>query len=429
MTVIKKHNFEVAKSNIERFSRNLPSDPSFDRVEVNGGLFGLGDHKVTGSEMNAFIGVVQNKLISVNSSLKSIIKEFKDVYNAFDYLDAEYISGIIGSIESAEEASKQALQAQTDIRETVENLKKTVLGLLNLKATVERIEKTVKAQSLNILSHDEIAFNLDKNYKIKHIPTLTKAISTLQINYTSLFDKLSLISTEVDKVKELFSLEKDRNDALDKLYYQLSSNIHYKDIDVIWNDVECQKNSIINMHQQIDSHIRVFNQVTDSINNNIVALQQFRSILDSHAHLCDIDAIWCDVEEYKINLAAFHQQVNNFIEKVNQENESIKNNIISIQQYQNILKSYKHLNDIDIIWDNIDKQMIKLDDLRQLLNNFILEIRTSEDEIKDYIQKMKEYNTSVHLSYEKKIKIAYGIGGTAIGISIINFILQILGIL
>ncbi len=106
MTLIKKHNFEVAKSNIERFSRNLPSDPSFDRVEVDGGLFGLGDHKVTGSEMNAFIGVVQNKLISVNSSLKSIIEEFKDVYNAFDYLDAEYISGIISSIESAEEASR-----------------------------------------------------------------------------------------------------------------------------------------------------------------------------------------------------------------------------------------------------------------------------------------------------------------------------------
>lgn len=429
MTLIKKHNFEVAKNNIERFSRNLPSDPSFDRVEVDGGLFGWGDHKVTGSEMNAFIGVVQNKLISVNSSLKSIIKEFKDVYNAFDYLDAEYINGIIGSIESAEEASKQALQAQTDIIKTVENLKKTVLELVKLKTTIERIEKTVKAQGLNILSHDEIASNLDKHYKIKHIPTLTKAISTLQIDYTSLLDELSLISAEVDKTKELFLLEKDRNEALDKLYSQLSSNIHYKDIDVIWNDVECQKNSIINMHQQIDSHIGVFNQVTDNINNDIAALQQFRSILDSHTHLCDVDAIWYDVEEYKTNLAAFHQQVDDFIVKVNQENESIKNNIIPIQQYQNILKSYKHLNDIDIIWENIDKQRINLDNLHQLLDKYILEIRTSEDEIKDCIQKMKEYNVSVHLSYEKKIKIAYSLGGVSIGISIINFILQILGIL
>ena len=45
--LIKRHNFEVSKKNIETFSNSLPSNPAFDRVEVDGGLFGLGDHKVT----------------------------------------------------------------------------------------------------------------------------------------------------------------------------------------------------------------------------------------------------------------------------------------------------------------------------------------------------------------------------------------------
>ena len=84
--LIKRHNFEVSKKNIETFSKKLPSTPAFDRVEVDGGLFGWGDHKVTGTEMNNFIGKVQDKLISVNSSLKSIISEFREVYKAFDYL-------------------------------------------------------------------------------------------------------------------------------------------------------------------------------------------------------------------------------------------------------------------------------------------------------------------------------------------------------
>ena len=61
--------------------------------------------------------------------MRSIISEFKEVYKAFDYLDGEYINGIIGSIESAEEASKQALKAQSDIQNTVENLKKNGIGV------------------------------------------------------------------------------------------------------------------------------------------------------------------------------------------------------------------------------------------------------------------------------------------------------------
>lgn len=137
MDKIKRHNFDIAKGNIEKFSRNLPSDPSFDRVETDGGLFGWGDHNVTGEEMNNFIGKVQDKFISVNHVLNKIVGEFREVYRAFDFLDREYISGIIGAVESAEEASQQALKAQKDINDTVENLKKTVIGLVNLKSTVE----------------------------------------------------------------------------------------------------------------------------------------------------------------------------------------------------------------------------------------------------------------------------------------------------
>ena len=448
--LINKHNFEIAKSNIQRFSRNLPSNPSFTRVEVDGGLFGLGNHKVTGAEMNAFIGVVQDKLISVNLSLKSIINEFKEVYNAFDSLDGEYISGIIGSVECAEEASKQALQAQADIKEAVEKLRKTVVGLVNLKTTVECIEKKVNT------------------------------------NYTSLLDRLSSIDAKIDKTKDLFSLvnsQKERNDILNKLFSQLSSNLHYKDIDVIWNDVECQKKGIASIHQQIDNLVRNVNQVIKSINNNISMLQQYQSILESYKHLRDIDTIWSDVEKHKDfhqqvdnlivninrgmehmnnnivviqqycsvlksyehlgdvdiiwndveklenNLDCFHQQVDNFIENINQETESIKNNIISLQQYRSMLESYKHLNDIDSIWDDVEKYKIRLTDFRQFVDKFISEVHTSEYEIKDYIQKMKDSNKSAHLLYEKKIKIAYSFGGTAIGLSIINFILQILGVL
>lgn len=151
-SLIKKHNFSVAKKKIEQLSRDLPSDPIFDRVEVDAGPFGLLDHKVTGQEMNNLIGKVQNKLVSVNSSLISITNGFREVYNAFDFLDREYINGIIGAVENAEDASEKAMQAQSDIKNTVENLEKTVKGLVKLKQVVKQLEEKVDEQIAPISS-------------------------------------------------------------------------------------------------------------------------------------------------------------------------------------------------------------------------------------------------------------------------------------
>ena len=306
--LIQKHNFEIAKGNIEKFSRNLPANPSFDRVEVDGGLFGWGDHKVTGSEMNKFIGVVQDKLISVNSSLRAIMREFKEVYNAFEFLDGEYISGIISSVESAEKASMQALKAQKDIKTTVENLKKTVVGLVDLKLAVGRIEEIVKAS--NITSFDEITDKLEEKYKIKQIPSVVTNISSIQ-------------------------------------------------------------NNLARVSQKVDNSIEKVNHATEHINNDITALQQYRSVLESYKHLGDIDTVWKDVEGHKTDIASLHQQIYSFIE----------------------------------------------------------EVHSSENEIKETLQKMSESNNSAHLQYEKRIKISYCIGSSALGLLVLNFMLQILGVL
>ena len=326
--------------------------------------------------MNQFIEIVQNKLISVNTSLRSIIGEFKQVYNAFDFLDGEYINGIIGSVECAEEASKQALTAQADIKTTVENLKKTVIGLVDLRKTVERIENTLNAQSPN---------------------------------------DIALINRRIN--------------SLNHIYSQFSSNSHYKDIDTIWNDVEGHKTDLAGLHQQVAYFIEKVNQTTERISNDITTLQQYRSILESYKHLGDVDNIWRDVEEHKADLTGLHHQVDAFVEKVNQITERINNDITALQQYRSVLESYKHLGDVDAMWGDIEGHKVTLDKLHQQVNDFISEVHAAETEIKESIQIMEESNADAHLRYEKKIKIVYSIGGTAVGLSIIQFILQIMGVL
>ena len=372
--LIKRHNFEVSKKNIETFSNSLPSNPAFDRVEVDGGLFGLGDHKVTGNEMNNFIGKVQYKLIAVNTSLRSIISEFREVYEAFDYLDREYIDGIIGSIESAEEASKQALKAQSDIQNTVENLKKTVLGLVNLKNSVEKIERTINKLSANQLSYKDVAKKLDNNYKIGQIGSVIRSNEELKSKIKQVSYNFSSILLELDKLKELNQIvqtQNKRNELLDNLYKNITSYAHYKDIDAIWNDVE----------------------------------------------------------GHKVNLADFHHQVDSFIEKVNQTTGRINNDITALQQYRTLLETYQHLGDVDAIWNDMEGHKTSITNLKDQMNHLISEVHTTTKEINESIKSQEKANTADHLQYERKIKIAYYISGSAIGLSFINYLLQILGII
>ena len=372
--LIKRHNFEVSKKKIETFSNNLPSNPAFDRVEVDGGLFGLGDHKVTGNEMNNFIGKVQYKLIAVNTSLRSIISEFREVYEAFDYLDREYIDGIIGSIESAEEASKQALKAQSDIQKTVENLKKTVLGLDNLKNSVKKNERTINTLSANQLSYDDVAKKLDENYKIGQIDSVISSNEGLKSEIKQISDNLVLILLELNKLKDLHQIvqaQNARNETLENLYKNITSKAHYNDIDAIWNDVESHKANLADFHQQVDSFIEKVNQTTGRINNDITALQQYRTLLETYQHLGDIDAIWNDVEGHKASITELQDQ----------------------------------------------------------MSHFISDVHTTTKEIKESINNLEKANTDAHLQYERKIKTAYYISGSAIGLSFINYLLQILGII
>ena len=419
-TLIKRHNFEIAKGKIDRFSRNLPSNPSFEHVEIDGGLFGWGDHKVTGAEMNSFIDKVQDKLISVNGYLYSIIKEFGEVYKAFDYLDGEYINGIIGSVESAEEASKQALKAQKDIHDTVENLKKTVVGLVSLKNKVEIIEKTINSLGSSC-SYGTIQKKLDENYNITQIPTIINSTGSLKKKVQSLSDRLSQNTLELKKIagisEYLHSVEK-RNEEIEMIFSELSSARHYQDIDVIWKDLQQSKDDI----RDLGNAMLSFNAFEKEV-------QAYLSKLETYVHLGDIDAIWSDVEGHKINLSDLHEQLNSFVEKVNDATQRISSDILSLQDYRSRLDTYVHLGDIDTIWSDVEGHKTNLSDLYERIDKFVEETNTANAELCSKIEDNSRSQECKNRLIDKKLKIAYGVAYGSAAFSLIQLVLQLIGIL
>ena len=58
--VIKTHDFEVAKKGLKEFSQKKSEELELNTVRTDGGFLGLGDHKVTGSELNNRLSTIQN---------------------------------------------------------------------------------------------------------------------------------------------------------------------------------------------------------------------------------------------------------------------------------------------------------------------------------------------------------------------------------
>ena len=138
---IKKHNFEIAKKRIGNFKLSNNGN-SFERVKEKS-FWGCFNHDVTGLEMNQHIDKVQSAFIGINKYIYDIVKEFKEIYNALDALDKEYINGIIKSLEKAQKAINEN-------NDTVKNLEETVNYLLEIEENIDVFKQDITTQTSRI---------------------------------------------------------------------------------------------------------------------------------------------------------------------------------------------------------------------------------------------------------------------------------------
>lgn len=128
------------------------------------------------------------------------------------------------------------------------------------------------------------------------------------------------------------------------------------------------------------------------------------------------------------NIECRISKAENCITKMNNNIENLKEKFTSLHLFTkefktkdvrnliNSLKSQKHLIDIDTIWSNVNTHKNNLSDLTKEVNNL-------KQKIKPAPQRAPQY------TYENKTKGAYIMGGIAIGLTIINMVLQLLGVI
>lgn len=428
--IIKKHNFSKAKNQIQEFSRRLPANPRFEEFEEDGGLFGWFDHNVTGKEMNKFMGKVQNKLISVNSSLRGIIKEFGEIYKALDYLDNDYIKGILKAIDNAEKASeqavsasKQALKAQDDNSKTIEALRKTVQAIKDSKTIIPGLGDKVKEwesvkkrlESINHLDDMDVAWN--------------------QIQEVNL--RLDSLITETDSFKRLI-LPKldDAKKKIEDVCNQLALIEHLGDIDKIWNQQNLQAETIDRLLGNAKDLLRKLNGLSAKqdddvrkVNSDIQTLQSYINHVKSFKHLGDIDSIWNSVEEAKNFLEQFGKQLECLEKQQDITTKELEDKIKVLADFQSHLSSFEHIDDIDNIWVDLHNQSKSLVSLSSRFTEMQDAFFGFKTEVTKSLESIISQQEATNLSLRKKLKYAYCIGGGAILLSVLSVLLQYCGVL
>ena len=173
--IIRRHNFDQALRKLNQLSSSRPSVPSIDKFDTKGGLFKCGKHYINGEEMNDFVEKIKDYFSSQNIVHIGVLNEVREIYNTLNFLDNEYLQGIVCAVDAANKASEgakmasdqakdaaiRALRNEEDIRKEVEALKKVVEKIKSIRddlnTKISQIEKSV---------NDNRKFFIQEIYKI-----------------------------------------------------------------------------------------------------------------------------------------------------------------------------------------------------------------------------------------------------------------------
>lgn len=443
-SIVKPRSFENAKKHLQSFATKTASDFGLAQVPYSGGLFGLGDHKVTGYELNKVTSQVENYLSKINSVNTDLIREFGQVYTALEALDRDYISAIIAAVKGAEHASNQANSAvnhvkvaQEDIRKTIEEQKKIIKVLENQKIKLDKLRHLENIDEIwntsQKLGQELTLFKGEFNNAQTQLSKLEVGIKSLQNFCNQILDQEHL-----EEIDEMWSRMEASDEKLSELnsnyararaelagYYKSIDDIliyvnglkkyeHLGEIDTLWMNVQNGQDDINHIHEwQKESETKLRLQ-----GERITDLLDFQKCLEKQEHLIDIDALWIE----SINLK--NKIDNNEIE-ISAAINNLEVRQSESKEFQEKLSSQSHIYEIDKIHANGEE-------ITKRTQNLELENRELKENIVNLNSRLEaEHNVQQSQidQLKQSLKNAYITAGVAIGLGLLEVILNIIGVL
>jgi len=202
---INEHNFQAAKKSLKDKLEKVQEDVNLMKVPEKE-FFGIITHDVTGEELNKLTGQIQKKLINLKTLILGLIDDCNTIYQLFEFLDKDYISGIVASIKAAEHVSKKEQEDRKDIKKFKEDFDK----LKHIK-DIDEIWNEVK-------SHTKIMQSIEIS-----LENQVSKINAIETDYANDINNLTIQHQE-----ERNSIEKKLNALLNSTIQEHTASINKK---------------------------------------------------------------------------------------------------------------------------------------------------------------------------------------------------------
>lgn len=398
---IKRHSFDLAKNRLKEFSEKTEAELEIDKVRTDGGFLGLGNHKVTGYELNGRLETIQEHFIAVNTTNNTVIKEFREVYNALDVLDKDYITSIVANVKAIEKTSNDVRVQQ---------------GILK-----QHNEKLANQQSKLDVHQVEIE---------KNVANISKIVAALKVFKEKLEDYKHL--TDIDKI--------------------------WNDCKTIQNEIKVVSDSITKFSKKVTEDIAMAHNknkaLSDQLNRDILKMQKhleeidsFVAVLNGYTHLQDIDNMWDDldicktnIERINGNIQAQQSELDNLAVTSEGHAESIaalfknladaekyavdsRNLITKLEAFKAEVSALNYLMEVDDIWKDVEEHTSKLVECEKRDAELAATIQKNKEEANENIAETVQTANAAIETLTKKVKYAYWIAGGSAGLAIIELIL------
>ena len=202
-------------------------------------------------------------------------------------------------------------------------------------------------------------------------------------------------------------------------------------IEVAQNNIKIIQDELEYAQKDLDKHMEIQKKIVDG-------LTQFKGKIDSYKHLKDIDNMWVNLQNLDSKVPIISGDINNVKIDV-QKNISELNDI---KKFKDRLENYKHLEDIDKIWndldylrviknklevvENLDKLTNDVEGQKKINSNIELRLRNTFNFIEQQKKKIEDLETSLqdtqnqNMSLSKKLNVSYFLGGGALILGIFN---------
>lgn len=212
---IQRHEFESAKRSLQEYTSKTQAPIGLPRVPTGSGPFGLFPYTVTGSNLNEVTSQIQDYLLKINRIHQGMLDEFKQVYNALDALDHDYIAAILDSIKAIEEIYQKVKNNQKDISDIIDQQAIIIQALSLHKEKLEQLEHIMDVDKAWMLIEElsvavqSLEQHRDELAQLNHL----KDMDTLWDNTEELQGAVNAINqTLADMSKTLDSQDKFNNE-------------------------------------------------------------------------------------------------------------------------------------------------------------------------------------------------------------------------